>query len=396
MSFSSEIGSRLFRSATFEGMADENGAPNEDYHALYRELAHNGVKNIITGCTFVSREGKMVQPGQAGIDTDSLLPYYQKVTEAVHQYGSKIYLQISHAGRQTSSKVTGKQVVGASDKRSPYFQSKPRPLSIKEIEKIIQAYTEASLRAKLAGFDGVQLHAAHGYLVHQFLHPGINNRTDEYGINKLSGIGELFLSKVIAAIKDKCGDSYPLLVKVSAADELSKSFSLNNFIALIRILNRERVTAIEISYGTMENALNIFRGSSIPTSAILKHSFRYKTDNKLNKLVWKWVILPILKSRIKGFVENYNLRYAILAKQHTDIPIICVGGFRSGTEILAALESGKTDYVSLCRPLLCEPDFINRLVMETSYISLCVNCNSCAIMCDSNHPTMCYNPNRGG
>jgi len=390
------LASRLFRSATWEGIADAKGAPTEDYLALYRDLAQKGVKNIITGCTFVSREGKMVQPGQAGIDDDSLIPCYQNVTESVHQYGSKIYLQISHAGRQTSSKVTGKPVVGASKKRSPYFQSKPKMLSTKEIERIIESYAEASLRAKLAGFDGVQIHAAHGYLVHQFLHPGINNRTDEYGINKQTGIGELFFSQMIAAIQDKCGDSYPLLVKVSAADELSKPFSVNNFISLIEFLNRERIFAIEISYGTMENALNIFRGQSIPTTAILKYNFRYKTDSKLKKLVWKWVILPVLKSRIKGFAENYNLRYAELAKQRTDIPIICVGGFRKGKDIVNALESGETDYISLCRPLLCEPDFINRLIRETGYISKCVNCNVCAVMCDSNHPTRCYKPDKGG
>jgi 2,4-dienoyl-CoA reductase-like NADH-dependent reductase (Old Yellow Enzyme family) len=390
MSFSSEIGSRLFRSATFEGMADEKGIPTEDYLALYRGLAQNGVQNIITGCTFVSQEGKMVQPGQSGIDDNSLIPYYQKVTESVHQYGSKIYLQISHAGRQTSTKVTGKQVVGASDKRSPYFQSKPKMLSAHQIEKIIESYALAALRAKLAGFDGIQIHAAHGYLLHQFLHPHINNRTDEYGLNPDTGICELFLSKVIAAIKDKCGENYPILVKVSATDDLPKPFSMKNFIALIELLNRERVSAIEISYGTMENALNIFRGSSIPTDAILRHNFRYQTDNKLNKLVWKWGILPVLKSRIKGFTENYNLRYAVLAKQRTDIPIICVGGFRRGKDIVNTLNSGKTDYISLCRPLLCEPDFINRLCRETGYISKCVNCNVCAIMCDSNHPTRCY------
>ncbi len=387
-----KIESRLFRSATLEGMADEKGVPTEEYLALYRELAQKGVQNIITGCTFVSQDGRMVQPGQAGIDNNTVIPAYQKVTESVHQFNAEIYLQISHAGRQTSANVTGKQVVGASGKRSPYFLSKPKMLSLQEIERIIEFYALAAWRAKLAGFDGVQIHAAHGYLVHQFLHPGINNRTDEYGVNKQSGIGELFLSKVIAAIKDKCSDSYPILVKISAGDDLPKPFSINKFIALIEVLNRERVAALEISYGTMENALNIFRGSSIPSTAILKHNFRYKTANKLRKLAWEWIMLPVFRTRIRDFTENYNLRYAELAKKHTDIPIICVGGFRKGKEIVSALESGKTDYVSLCRPFLCEPDFISRLAAKKDYISQCVNCNVCAIMCDSNYPTRCYKP----
>jgi 2,4-dienoyl-CoA reductase-like NADH-dependent reductase (Old Yellow Enzyme family) len=384
------LADRIFRSATLEGMADENGVPGEEYYEMYRELALGGAKNIITGCTYVSREGRMVQPGQAGIDSDAGIPGYLRVTDAVHQYRARIYLQISHAGRQTSSLVTGKPVVGASARRSAYFRSRPKQLETREIKSVIESYAGAAARARAAGFDGVQIHAAHGYLAHQFLHPGINNRGDEYGINARTGIGERFLTEVISAVRARCGERYPILVKVSASDELPRPFSAADFIALVKVLDRERVAAIEISYGTMEDALNIFRGQSIPIEAILRHNFRYRTDKPAVRTVWRWIALPILRRRVKGFSENYNLPHAETAKRHTDIPIISVGGFRSGRQILRALESGGTDYVSLCRPLLREPDFIGRICADPDHDSLCVNCNLCAIMCDSNGPTRCY------
>lgn len=382
--------SKIFRSATFEGMADDFGFPTEEYFNLYQELATNNVKNIITGCTYISQEGKMVQPGQAGIDSDDMIAHFKRVTAGVHKNDSKLYLQVSHAGRQTSSAVTGKKVVGASDKKSIYFLSKPKPLSTEEIDVIIESFATAALRAKLSDFDGVQIHAAHGYLVHQFLHPGINNRSDRFGISKNTGIGDSLLREIISAIRTKCGESFPILVKVSATDDLPSPLSQSNFIYLIKMLHRERVHAIEISYGTMENALNIFRGESVPLDAIVNYNFRYRKDNLIIRKLWKLTALPILKKSVLKFSENYNLQYSELAKSHTDIPIICVGGFRKGEEILKALETGKTDFVGLCRPFICEPDLVNKLGEYAYYQSKCENCNICAIMCDSGNPTRCY------
>lgn len=382
--------SRIYRSATFEGMADSSGFPTDDYFQLYQELAKNGVKNIITGCTFISQDGKMVQPGQAGIDSDEMICHYQRVTAEVHHYGSKIYMQISHAGRQTSSIVTKRPVVGASSGKSAYFLSKPKPLSSEEISEVIESYANSALRAQKSGFDGVQIHAAHGYLVHQFLHPCLNRRKDEFGINRNSGIGYLFLQKIITAVKNKCGEDYPVLVKISGSDDLNQPFSENAFLSLIRMLDLDKVSGIEISYGTMEDALNIFRGQSIPIDVILKHNFRYKIASPFFRSLWKKMVLPLMNNKFIKFSENYNLQYSELAKKNTDIPIICVGGFRCGQEILRVLAEKKTDFVSLCRPLICEPDFILKLIADNRYISKCKNCNICAIMCDSGYKTRCY------
>ena len=387
---------KIFRSATFEGMADEDGFPTKGYVELYCDLASKNVKNIITGFCYVSAEGKAIHPGQTGIDSDDKIKAFREVTEAVHQFGSKIYLQIAHTGRQTSENITHKQVVSSSAQKSKYFRSKPKELTIPEIEKIIDDFALAAWRAQQAGFDGIQLHAAHGYLIHQFIHPQINRRKDVYGIKLSSGIGERFLAEIIKAIRTKCGKEFPVLIKISASDSLSKPFTKNQFISLMKLLDRLKIAFIEISFGTMENALNIFRGESIPLEAILMHNFHYQTKNKLKKKIWKLLAVPFLKKRFMKFTYNYNLDQAKLAKKYTNTPIICVGGFRKGTDIVAAIENGFTDYVSICRPLICEPDFIMKLSEDNYYISFCENCNVCAIMCDSSNYTKCYHKQRSG
>lgn len=384
------ISELIFRSATFEGMADRNGFPTDEYINMYKTLAAYNVKNIITGFAYISDQGKAVHPGQAGIDSEEKVPYFKKVTDIVHSFGSRIYLQIAHTGRQTSELITKEKVAGASNKRSKYFRCNPKKLSINEINKIIESFTNSAEYAKLSGFDGIQLHAAHGYLIHQFLHPYLNNRKDEYGINSKSGIGDTFLRKIISSIRNKCGSDFPILVKISASDDLPVKFSKENFVSLIKTLDELKVFAIEISYGTMENALNIFRGRSIPFDAILQYNFHYKIKNKIIRKFWKFIAAPFLQKRIKDFTEMYNLEYARTAKKHTNVPIICVGGFRKSKDIFDAVSSGKTDFVSLCRPFICEPDLINKFNNDPNYISGCINCNICAVMCDSVQSTRCY------
>jgi 2,4-dienoyl-CoA reductase-like NADH-dependent reductase (Old Yellow Enzyme family) len=384
-----DISEYIFRSATFEGMADDNGFPTDEYLQLYKKLASNGVKNIITGFTYVSENGKAVHPGQAGIDSPEKIPYFRKVTDAVHEYGARTYMQLAHAGRQTSELVTGHSVVGVSNKRSAYFQSIPEKLTGSETGDIINAFADSAFYAKNAGFDGVQLHAAHGYLIHQFIHPYLNDREDEYGINSDTGIGDRFLRQTVEAVRSRCGQDFPVLVKISASDDLPVKFSENNFISLIKVLDELKVSSIEISYGTMENALNIFRGSSVPADAVLDYNFRYGTKSLIKRNITKFAIMPFLKKDLIQFSNTYNLKYAVTAKKHTHIPVISVGGFRNGHDIYDAITSGSCDHISLCRPFICEPDFMIRLKNDPEYISECSNCNYCAVMCDSPFSTKC-------
>jgi 2,4-dienoyl-CoA reductase-like NADH-dependent reductase (Old Yellow Enzyme family) len=361
----------IIRSATFEGMADTQGFPTGKYLDLYETLAKNKVKNMITGFMFVSDEGRAMQIGQAGMDSEDKVAAFREVTDAVHKYGSRIVAQIAHAGRQTTK--TGYRIVGVSDKKSIYFGETPHVLTSAEIHRAVDDFVQSALYAKKAGFDGVQLHAAHGYLIHQFLLCSLNNRTDEFGD------GALFLRKIIVKIREKCG-GFPIWVKLSGGVDVEKRHR-GQFVKTIGLLDALKVDLIEISYGTMDYALNIFRGG-LPFKTIFKHNPIYKNKG----LAWKAFVMPRILAKRKPFTPQYNIEYAKSARRYTDIPISVVGGFRTLRE---AEESG-FPYISLCRPLICEPDFLLKSERDAGYKSKCVNCNICAVMTDTKQSLRCY------
>lgn len=383
------VKNRIVRSATFEGVCDGDGVPQKEYRKLYGNLAQNGVATIITGFTYVSKEGSALQPGQAGLDNDDKIPAFREVTDLVHQYDSKIFIQLAHTGRQTRSCATGYPVLGVSRKASPYFREIPKLLTTEKIYNIIEEFVSASVRAKRAGFDGVQLHAAHGYLIHQFIHPFINKRNDEFGIDSSTGIGLRFLELIIAGVHKKCGKDFPILIKVSGSDDFRKPFTEAQFINLIKALNQWNCDAIEVSYGTMSDSFNIMRAQSIPLDVILDCDPVHKLKNPILREVWKKCAVPFLSAKLKTFTPLYNYKYALTAKKHSSIPIITVGGFRRGEEIRDVLERDEVDFVALSRPFLIAPDFISKLKNDPNYISKCTNCNICAVKTAVDEPTRC-------
>jgi 2,4-dienoyl-CoA reductase-like NADH-dependent reductase (Old Yellow Enzyme family) len=262
-----------------------------------------------------------------------------------------------------------------------------------EAVRAIEDFGDAARRTRDSGFDGVQIHGAHGYLIHQFLLPSINNRRDRFGIDPSTGIGTAFLGAVLDNVRKKCGEDYPILLKVSGGDDYLKKFTPSMFTNHIKFIDMKGVDAIEVSYGTMDYALNIFRGATLPVDTILKYNPKYKTTNPLLKTLFKGLVFPLVSTRFKPLTTAYNLPYSRAVKAITQIPVITVGGFRTGTEISEALENSQTDFVSLCRPFIREPDFLVKLTTDPLYRSLCTGCNKCAIMCDSKFSTRCYSKN---
>lgn len=380
---------RVIRSATYEGMCDPHGVPTDRYYRYYASLAENGPGAVITGFAFVSREGRAMQPAQAGIDEDSKIPFYLALTSAMHRHGCPVFMQISHAGRQTTREATGSRVRGVSSRASFYFRERPEPFSTAEVYDRINDYAAAAKRAKSAGFDGVQVHAAHGYLLHQFLLPGINDRKDEFGPDPETGIGDEFLRKVVAAIRKECGAGFPVLVKISGGVAKEEQFTQSQFKALVRCLDSIEVDAIEISFGTMDQAFNIFRGD-LPEELILKVNPFFRSRNPLIRAVNKTVIRTWYRPKQRPFSPMYNLEFSRIAKENTRIPVISVGGFRSVQEMQQAVQEESADFISLSRPFIAEPDLVNKMKTNPGYVSACTSCNKCAVMCDSGHPTKCY------
>lgn len=380
---------RIIRSATYEGMCDDEGFPQPNYFAHYKKLAENDTGAIITGFAYISKDGRAMQPGQAGIDTDLKVPYYKKLTSLVHRYDCKIFMQIAHAGRQTKKSVTGEEVMSCSSKKSFYFRERPKVLSSMEIFSIIEKFGNAALYAKDSGFDGIQIHAAHGYLIHQFILKSINQRDDEFGIDKRTGIGTRFLELIIDNIRNKCGPDFTVIIKVSGCDDYLIKFSMKQFENLITFLNDKNIDGIEISYGTMDFALNIFRGD-FPTDLILAKNPIFKSTNNLSRIIKRMLVFPLIRIKLKSFTPMYNLKYAILAKKSCQIPIITVGGFRNAEEIGYAIKNLNIDFVSLSRAFIAEPHFIKKIQYDNKQQSKCVHCNYCVIMCDSKNATKCY------
>jgi len=384
-----KLKNRIIRSATFEGAADEHGFPTASYSNIYQQLATNDVAAVITGFTYVTRNGKAMHPRQAGSDSTEKIVSFSHLTEMLHQHDCKAFLQIAHAGRQTLSSATGCPVVGVSSQKSEYFKEKPDVLKLPEINGLIDSFGKAALLAQKAGFDGVQLHAAHGYLIHQFLLPSVNNRTDEFKPDPVTNVGTFFLQKIIENIRVKYGNEFPILVKISASDDYKDRFSQTQFLNLIEFLDLMKVSAIEISYGTMDSPFNIFRGD-FPEECILAENHFFKGKSHFDKWIAQNLIFPSMEKRTIELEPMYNLPYAVLARTLTRVPIIVVGGFRRGSEINHAIHDCEIDFVSMCRPFIAEPDLVLKLKEDPVYESKCVSCNQCAVMCDSTHPTRCY------
>ena len=384
---------RLVRSATYEGAADRHGVPGDFYLSIYRKLARNDVGMIITGFAYIARSGRAMQPFQAGLDDREKIHSFRRVTDEVHRYNCPIIVELAHTGRQTLASSTGVRPVSSTSKRSLYFREKPRMLHAGEVYEIAEQFATSAMYAQEAGFDGVQLHAAHGYLIHQFILQDINQLTNEFGVDAATGIGTRLLDEIIDRTRVKCGPAFPILVKMSGNSDYSNHFYPVQFTHLLRYLNSKRVAAIEISYGSMDYALNIFRGDmNLPL--LWKHNPLFKTRSQLKRALYARYIHRNIMPKIQPFSSMYNLAYAEAAKTLTDIPIISVGGFRSRNDMESVIAAKKSDLIGLSRPFICEPDFARRLMQTDNYTSQCTNCNRCVFMCDAERVTTCYTKER--
>jgi 2,4-dienoyl-CoA reductase-like NADH-dependent reductase (Old Yellow Enzyme family) len=331
-----ELKNRLVRSATAERMCDEDGRPEQAMLDLYANLARGGVGLIITGHAFVHESGK-AHSTMTAVHRDDLVPSLRALSETAHREGGKVVMQINHAGRKASEKVTSRTPVAPSP--LPQVRGGPRPheLTGAEIEELIAAFGRAAGRAKAAGFDGVQLHGAHGYLINQFCSPASNWRRDRWGGSIARRLR--FLEEVAAAARDEVGNDYPLLIKLGIQDFVRDGLTLDAGVEIVRHLADWGLDAVEISGGV--------GGTSVR------------------------------KDILRPEDEAYFLTQARRAREATDLPLILVGGMRSLAVMESILEEGTADFISMSRPLIREPDLPNRWREGRTEPAACVSCNNC-------------------
>lgn len=378
------LANRIIRSATYEGLGGPDGMPRPELADLYASLCRGGVGMVITGFAFVSQAGRAMQPGQCGMDSDEKGLAWSAIVAKVKAVSpsTPLIMQLAHAGRQTLRSATGRTPVGASSRPCTYFREKVRALGESEVPAVAEEFAQAARRAQAAGFDGVQIHGAHGYLVHQFLSARTNTRRDRWGD------GPLFLETVIAAVQARCGSRFPVLVKLSAEEQGGPGLCVEETLATVRRLERAGVEAVEISIGSMERALDIMRGGC-PADLALKVNPLFNRMPRLWLALWNRFRLKAYVRRFIPFTENYNAAAAARIKAAVRIPVYPVGGIRSRAGMETCLGDQGLDAVGLCRPLLCEPDLPRLFKEGLKDRSACTNCNVCTIMCDAPQPVRC-------
>jgi 2,4-dienoyl-CoA reductase-like NADH-dependent reductase (Old Yellow Enzyme family) len=335
------LNNRFVRSATFESMANPNGSCTPDLIRLTRDLAEGEVGLIITGYAYTSEIGK-ARPNQTGVHNDSMLDGLKEMVSAAHAVDGAIVMQIAHCGCNSFVMPDGEEALGPSPISMPQG-CRCRDMTAAEIKDTIDDFVSAAIRVKNAGFDGVQLHGAHGYLISQFLSPFYNKRTDEYGGSVENRAR--FLLEILREIRFAIGPDYPVMVKINSDDFLENGFVKEEMIQVAIMLEQEGIDAIEISGGTHLS----------PD----EYSFSRKTG---------------IVSEEK---ELYFKEAAGLYKEKIKVPLMLVGGIRSLSVAKKVVDEGLADYVSLCRPLIREPQLIRRWKSGDIKKATCISCNEC-------------------
>jgi 2,4-dienoyl-CoA reductase-like NADH-dependent reductase (Old Yellow Enzyme family) len=377
-----EIKNRFVHSATVENMATEQGKVSEDLVHRYKTLARGEVGLIIPGNLYIHPLGRAFKY-EAGIYRDDLIPGLKKIVDAVHEQGGKIAFQLIHAGRQTTKQLIGQTPLGPSGKgRDPINFVKPKEMTEAEIEETIEAFGKAAGRAVQAGVDGVQIQAAHGWLVNQFLSPFFNQREDAWGGSDENRFR--YLKEVVLEIQKHMPEGMPLLIKLNTHDYTPRQGITPPLAAKYAgWLTELGVDGIETSCGTaLFSSMNNIRGD-VPV------------DEMVTAMAW-WM-KPLARLMLRSWVgkydleEGYNLEAAkALRPAIGSVPLMVVGGMRSKSHMEQVLEQGQADLISMSRPFIREPDLVKRFKEGQADVAACLSCNKCAAALVSDMPIKCY------
>ncbi len=333
---------RFVRSATYEGCADDGYVTDKQLN-LYASLSEGEVGLIITGITCVHDSGKLSR-FQNSLAGDEFIDGFKRLTSVAHQRGAKIAVQLFHAGREARFPKSSERVPIAPSflEADPYFEGKYRTMTEEEIWEVVCAFGDGAERAREAGFDAVQVHGAHAYLLSQFLSPYSNRRHDKWGGslgNRLRLHREIYRS-----IRQKVGEDYPVLIKVGVQDGFPDGLEFSEGKLVAQHLAEFGFDALEVSQG--------LRGLSFEET-----EFKTKINN-LDR-------------------EAYYRRWCAEIRKKVDVPVMLVGGLRTFELMEKIVEDEEADFISLSRPLIREPGIISDWRRGDYHRAKCISCNKC-------------------
>ncbi len=377
-----EVKNRFVRSATIENMAKDNGEVTNELVKLHRTLAKGEVGLIIPGYMYIHPLGQAFKH-QTGIYNDDLIPGLKKIVDIIHEEDGKVAFQIVHAGLQTFNRLIGTTPMGPSgDIINPISIDYSREMTEEDIQESIEAFIKAARRAVETGADAVQLHAAHGYLINQFLSPFYNCRQDDWGGSDEKRFR--YLKEIITKTKKILPADIPLLIKLNANDYTpTEGITPPLATKYSEWLVKLGIDAIEISCGSSTYAVfNMCRGK-VPVKEIVQFVPDYlktMTEQIYQDMVGKY-----------DFEEAYNLEAAKMIKPVMgDVPLILVGGLRNKAAMEEIIKNKYANFISMSRPFIREPFLVKNIKEGKQEAAACISCNRCLAAIPNDYPLRCY------
>lgn len=352
-----KIKNRIMMAPMETNMPSLNGEVNDRVIQYYKERAEGGVGAIIVEFTCVDSPIGKGTEAQLVMDHDGYIPGHTYLVEEIQKYNCKAFLQLHHAGRQTNPKITGFQPVAPSPIACKVMKAEPKELTTEEVSDLVTKFVKAARRAKLAGYDGVELHAAHGYLLGSFLSPYTNKRTDQYGGNTINRTK--IIQEIVQGIKVKVDRDFPVIVRYSADEFVEGGLKLQESIEIAKILESYGVSAIHVSTGTFES-----------------------NDKNIDPMSAK---------------QGWRIQLAKEIKENVHVPVIGVGVIREPEFANETITSGKVDFIALGRALIADPKWPQK-ARNRNYkdINRCTTCGYCTDRLRQHQSIRCsVNPRAG-
>ena len=359
-----QLRNRVVRAAAFEGMCPAN-SPSQALLDYHRSVAAGGVGMTTVAYVAVHRSG-LSFPHQLWLRPD-VVPALRQLTDAVHREGAACSIQIGHGGNMAKTAVAGGRPVAPSARINLYGPTFPRAMNRADIREATAAYGRAVHLAREAGFDAVEVHAGHGYLISQFLSPYTNKRRDEFG-GSLENRAR-FMRMVMEQVRQAAGSDMAVLVKMNLRDGFCGGMETDEAMEVARMLEYAGADALVLSGGFVSRApMYILRGA-MPLGILAHHM-----ENPLMRLFVRLLGRRLIPS--EPFREAYFLEDALKFRKQVRIPLVYVGGLIAREKIEEVLTSG-FELVGIARALIKDPDFLRKMQDEELQRSTCDTCNYC-------------------